>query len=176
MDLIPSIAFALFALLVMLIVISALIAGKSLAPWIPSNRAMVRQALRYISPNSNMTFADLGAGDGRIAILANKEFGMKAYGFEISLFPYALSRIRTLWHTNSQVRIERRDLFTVPLEKFDVIYIYGLPDQLNRKLAPKLAREVRSGARVISYNFSLKNKKPAMTYRNRWRTIYIYNF
>lgn len=167
---------ALLILVLLVVILLMLRAGASFAPWIPSSSAMAEQALRYIAPQPGSTFVDLGCGDGRIVFLAHRTFGLVACGYEFSLLPYCIAKLRQLLYLHKPVSIEFENFFNVDLSAFNIIYGYGLPKTINQKLLPKLQREVRSGTYVISYNFSFDDRRPLQSFHNRWRSIYIYRF
>jgi predicted RNA methylase len=96
---------------------------------------------------------DLGAGDGRVIIDAARHFRGKAVGIEID--PERISKIRErLVSTGVRARLIEGDLLEVDLSTADVISIY-LSDSVNAKLAPKLKRELKKGARIVSLDYTL---------------------
>lgn len=159
-----------------IVIRSLLVAQVSFAPWIPSSTAMTARAFEFVRPSPQTKFADLGCGDGRILFFANKKYGMSGDGYEISIIPYYLARLRLLLHRTSAVRILRKNLYDAPLGHYDLIYIYGLPRSISTQLLPKLDREMKPGSRLISYNFHLDNKKPIAEFHDRWRNVYVYQF
>lgn len=172
-----ELVFILAALTLLFIVVRSLIAAQaSFAPWVPSSTSMAARAFEFIKPFADMKFADLGCGDGRILFFANKKYGMSGDGYEISIVPYCLARLRLLFHRTKAIRILRKDLFEAPLGQYDLIYIYGLPRAIEARLVPKLDREMKPGSRLISYNFHLENKKPIAQFHDRWRNVYVYQF
>jgi len=52
------------------------------APWLPTPKSKVRAMLEFANVGEGDTLYDLGSGDGRILIMAAKEFGAKAVGIE----------------------------------------------------------------------------------------------
>jgi SAM-dependent methyltransferase len=173
-----SLALAVIVFLVGSVSIYSLIyASRSLAPWIPSKTAMAAQALEYLHPAPGLRFVDLGCGDGRMVFFANRKYGLKATGYEYSILPYVAAKLRQLKHSSKDITIAFKDLYTVPLGDFDIIYVYGLATgPFQDKLAPKIEHEVRPGTYVISYNFSFKNKKPLTEFHEQWRNVYVYQF
>lgn len=159
-----------------IVVWSLLAAQASFAPWIPSSTAMAAQGFEFVKPSPQMKFADLGCGDGRILFFANKKYGVSGDGYEISIIPYLVARLRLLAHRTDAIRILRKNLFDAPLATYDLVYIYGLPRSIKARLVPKLDREMKPGSRLISYNFHLKNKKPIAEFHDRWRNVYVYGF
>jgi protein-L-isoaspartate O-methyltransferase len=102
---------------------------------------------------------DLGCGDGRIPVAAAKEYGARAYGWEID--PKLVKEARANADRNEVahlVTIEVGDLFEVDLSKADVVMLYLLPE-LNVKLLPRLEK-MKSGSRIVSHEFAMRGVRP----------------
>lgn len=120
---------------------------------------------------------DLGAGDGRILIEGAREFGARCVGVEID--PERVVRLKErLAATKVEAKIIEGDLMQVDLSDADVIAIY-LSDSVNAKLAPKLSRELKAGARVVSLDYELLGWKPdketIVTSAGLSRQLYLYS-
>ena len=119
---------------------------------------------------------DLGAGDGRILIEAARSFGARCVGVEID--PERITRLKDrLRSTGVEAEVIEGDFMQLDLSEADVVTMY-LSDSTNSKLAPKLARELKPGARIVSLDYVLPEwrherevtvKNAAMT-----RKIYLY--
>ena len=70
-------------------------AGKDVI-WVPTPDEIVERMLRMAQTTSNDYVVDLGAGDGKIAIMAAKKFGAKSLGIEYNpeFAKFAQSRLR----------------------------------------------------------------------------------
>jgi hypothetical protein len=171
----PALAGGIVAIVILFFIISALRAGRSLAPWVPSSIPMVMKALDHIAPRAGTRFVDLGCGDGRIVSLAAKKYHCIAEGFEISLFPLCLAKLRQ-WVNHSAFTITDRDLFTVDLAPYDIIFVYGLTQRspIVQQLIQKLLRETQQDAYIISYNFSLSGLRTVAEFHDRWRNVFLY--
>ena len=51
--------------------------------------------------------------------------------------------------------IKWKNLFKEDLSRADVVYFFGLPKSIKNKLKKKLERELKPGARVVSYAFTI---------------------
>jgi len=133
------------------------------APWAPTDMVVVHKMLTMAAVKPGELVYDLGSGDGRILILAARQFGARAVGIEVDPLRYLWSQIRIhLLGLRGQVRIEYGNFFTHDISKADVVTCYLLQGT-NNKLVEKLNRELSSSARIISsvYTFpslSLINK------------------
>jgi cyclopropane fatty-acyl-phospholipid synthase-like methyltransferase len=118
---------------------------------------------------------DLGAGDGRIVILAAQEVGARAVGVELreDLVERARAEIKRL-KLEGKVRIVRGNILDIDVSEADVVTLY-LTSSGNEKLRPKLERELKQGARVVSHDFKMNNWKPTAIYNEiLGHTIYAY--
>jgi len=121
--------------------------------YVPTPKDIVRRMLNLAVLRPGELLFDLGAGDGRVIIEAVRRFRAKAVGIEID--PERVSRIRErLLSTGTSAELIEGDLLKVDLSTADVISIY-LSNSVNTKLAPKLKRELKKGARVVSLDYPL---------------------
>ena len=126
--------------------------------YVPTPKDIVRHMLHLARLRPGETVFDLGAGDGRVIIDAARHFRGKAVGIEID--PERISKIRErLASTGIRAELIEGDLLEVDLSPADVISIY-LSDSVNAKLAPKLKRELKKGARVVSLDYTLPGWTP----------------
>lgn len=103
---------------------------------------------------------DLGSGDGRIVIMAAKEFGARAVGVELreDLVKQAIDKVSEL-SLNGTVKIVQSDMFKVDLSQADVVTLY-LTTSANEKVKPKLESELRQGTRVVCHDYEVLGWKP----------------
>jgi SAM-dependent methyltransferase len=128
---------------------------KKGAPWWPTPARRTRALLRAVSLKPGEVVVDAGCGDGRVLLIAAKEFGARGLGIEIHPLFAWIARLRTqLAGLSSCVTIRRADLFSVDLRSADVLFLFLL-QETNVALQEKLRRELRPGTRVVSYAFTL---------------------
>ncbi len=108
------------------ILMSMELARKSAAPFFPSTKAVMRRAMKeaYLKPGE--LFYDLGAGTGTSLIIADKEFGARAIGFEINILPYLIAKIK-IFLFRSHAKLFFRSLFNEDLREADVVFCFLLP-------------------------------------------------
>jgi hypothetical protein len=98
---------------------------------------------------------DLGSGDGRIVITAAREYGARGVGVEIDPRLVAESRRQAQWAgVADRVQFLQQNLFDADLRPATVVTLYLSPE-INARLRPKLLRELRPGARVVSHRFDM---------------------
>ena len=103
---------------------------------------------------------DLGSGDGRIVILAAQRFGARGVGIEIQPPLVALSRqVAKDAGVDDKVSFVEGDFFGTDLSRATVVTMW-LSASINAQLAPKLRRELRPGARIVSHQFPIAGWAP----------------
>ncbi|MBS7619724.1 class I SAM-dependent methyltransferase [Candidatus Bathyarchaeota archaeon] len=153
--------------------------GQSLAPYVASPVNVVKRMLEIAEVKPGETVYDLGCGDGRIVIIAAQEFGAKGVGVELNpnLVKESRAKVEEL-KLNDRVQIIQGDLMKVDLSQADVVTMY-LTTGANEKIRPKLETELKSGARVVTHDFTIPkwNILQEIRFRDDYRshTIYLYN-
>jgi protein-L-isoaspartate O-methyltransferase len=130
-----------------------------LAPYVTSPQPIVEKMLDIAGLRSGETLYDLGCGDGRILFTAARQ-GARAVGVEIN--PDLVKKTRQTVETLSlqgRVQVVQGDMLAVDVSSADVVALY-LITGANEMLRPKLERELRPGARVVSLEFEIKGWKP----------------
>ena len=121
------------------------------ALWQPTDRVTVRRILFLSGIREGELLIDLGCGDGRIVVAAAREFGATATGVEIDPMRALWAKAWILLAGLSEcARVIRGDMYTVELSDADVVILF-LSAKANLRLQDRLRRELRPGARVVSY-------------------------
>ncbi len=142
------------------------------APWVPTPKKRVRSMLEFAEVTSDDILYDLGSGDGRIVVMAGKEFGATSIGIEVDPLRLMWSRLSIRRHRlRKRVQVIRANFFKVSLKDATVVTLYQ-GHEINKKIRDKLASELRPGTRVVSYRFILDGWTPAKTYEEE--SIYLY--
>src|SRR3954465_10960557 len=134
-------------------------AGKD-AMWVPTPGEVVERMLTMAQTGPNDIHFDLGAGDGKIAIMAAKKFGAKATGIEYNpdMVKYANEKAQAAGVAGvgpGKATIRQGDIFATDFSSATVITLYLLPS-LNMKLRPTLL-QMRPGTRVVSHSFTMED-------------------
>jgi SAM-dependent methyltransferase len=152
---------------------------KNLAPFVPMPASIVDRVLEAAAIKPGDVVYDLGCGDGRVIIEAARKFKAKAVGIEISpkLVKTATEKVQKLG-LQDLVQVIHGDILDVDLSPADVITIYLLTES-NERLRPRFEKDLKPGARVVSYEFEVRGWKPnriekVEAYR-RSHLIYVYD-
>lgn len=130
------------------------------APYVPTPQAVVDAMLDLADVKASDVVYDLGSGDGRIVITAAKKFGARGVGVEIDpvLIREATERAGAAG-VSDRVRFVNDSLFTADIGEATVVTLYLL-QSVNERLRPKLVRELKPGARVVSHVFNMGPEWP----------------
>jgi predicted RNA methylase len=144
------------------------------AIFIPLPKNTIKKMLKEAKVSSKDIVYDLGCGDGRVLIIAAKEFGARAIGIEKS---WVLSKISE-WRVKKEkledkVKIINKDFFKVNLSKATVIFAY-LSKKINKKLEPKLKKELKKGTKVLSASHEFKGLKLVKKFKTGHFYSYLY--
>ena len=134
----------------------------AIAPYLASPMPVVRRMLKLAGVKPGEIVYDLGCGDGRIVITAAKEFGAYAVGIEIRR-DLALKAMRAVEEAGltDRVKIINANFFDVDISEADVVTLY-LTTSANMKLRPKLEKELKPGARVVSHEYEIPGWTPVL--------------
>ncbi|MEW6671172.1 MAG: methyltransferase domain-containing protein [Thermodesulfobacteriota bacterium] len=129
-------------------------------PYVVTHQAVVRAMLDLAAVRPEDYLIDLGSGDGRINIIAAKSYGARGFGVDLNAKLVELSRQYALQAgIADRVAFYVKDLFLTDIGAADVVTMYLLPE-VNLKLRPKLLKELKPGARVVSQDFHMEAWRP----------------
>ena len=144
----------------------------------PTSPEVVEVMLRLANVKASEVVYDLGCGDGRIVITAVREFG--ARGVCVDIDPQRIAESRKNARAAGvadHIRFLNQDLFVTDLSEAAVVMLFLSP-ALNLKVRPKLLRELKPGARIVSHWHDMGDWKPQKTVRvqssGRERSVYLW--
>jgi SAM-dependent methyltransferase len=128
--------------------------------YIPTPQPVVEAMLQLASVKRTDVVYDLGSGDGRIVIAAAKKYGARGVGIELDPALVKVARQNAVTAgVAGRVTFLTQDLFAADLKPATVVTLYLL-QSINERLRPKLVRELRPGARVVSHVFNMGPEWP----------------
>jgi SAM-dependent methyltransferase len=132
--------------------------GKDVV-WVPTNDALVTRMLEMAKVTQHDLVYDLGAGDGKIAIAAAKQFGARAVGVEYNPDMARLAQCLVRAEgVADKVKVMQGDIFETDFSDATVVTLYLLPE-LNMRLRPTLLK-MKPGTRVVSHSFLMEDWQP----------------
>jgi hypothetical protein len=149
-------------------------------PWVPTREKRIRRALQLAELGAGETLYDLGAGDGRVLIMAAREFGARAVGIEIGPVQCLIGWLR-IWFSGSRhglrpersrrTRMRCANFYKSDVSDADVVFVYATSSQTS-KLLPMLERQLHPGARVVSIAADFPDWQP--NHVDREMLIFVY--
>ncbi|MGE5524864.1 MAG: SAM-dependent methyltransferase [Rhodospirillaceae bacterium] len=144
----------------------------------PSEPEAVRVMLDLAALQPGERVYDLGCGDGRIVIAAVQRYAV--HGVCVDIDPKRIAEARDNARragVEDRILFLNQDLYETDIGEADVVALFLYPD-LNLKLRPKLQRELKPGARVVSHWHDMGDWKPQRTVHlrseGRGRNIYLW--
>jgi len=147
-------------------------------PFVPTPVEVIRRMLQMADLKPGELLLDLGCGDGRVLIVAAKEFGARAVGIEVRSDLASRAAYNAMKEgVSDRVLVINGNFFEIKLPPADVIFMYLLTS-VNERLRPKLEREAKPGARIVSHDFEVTGWRPKMVedFRDGGRShrLYLY--
>jgi len=147
-------------LLFLLVLLWILVPAFYGLPSKPTHPDRIRKALRLVKLKKDEVLYDLGAGEGRVLLIAAKEFGAKAIGIEVGPVQCAWMWLRaTASGFSSRIKIQWGDFFKTELSDADVVFVYATSREVV-KLAPHLEKKMKRGSRLVSISADFPEWEP----------------
>ena len=135
--------------------------APSLAPFVPTPQDVVERMLKLAGVTARDVVYDLGCGDGRIVVTAAEKFGARGVGVDIDP-----QRIKEAEENARKAGVEKLVTFRLQnardtdVSRATVVTLYLLSSS-NLALRPRLTKQLRPGARIVSHAFDMGDWEPA---------------
>ncbi|HEY1835773.1 MAG TPA: hypothetical protein VGG13_03050 [Candidatus Saccharimonadales bacterium] len=160
--------FELAASLIVLCFAFVLVVGP---PYVPTLSKQAETAMDMVDLRLGETLLELGSGDGKILLAAAKR-GWKVVGFELNPILVFISYLRT-WRYRGQVKVVWGNFWNT--EKWppaEGIFVFILQKHM-KKLDTRIAQWHQQPIRLVSFAFTIPDKKPAETDKHG---VYLYEY
>lgn len=158
-DTLFSMIFPIFITILCIFLISLAYAASQGAPWVPTwNRDLKRiDALLDLQPGEQ--FVELGCGNARVCRYLKKQRSETVVvGVELSLIQFCVGWMQNRFtHTPVEMRLE--NAFKQDLSTYDAVYLFLMPETYE-KIRQKLEKELKPGARVVTYVWPIPDWEP----------------
>ena len=142
-------------------------------PSVPTNAHRIRKALQLAELKPNERFYDLGAGDGRVLLIAAREFDAQATGIEIGPVQCALIRLRAATGgLGNRIKIKWQNYLKSDLKDADVVFLYATSKEVNR-LAAHLVNTMKPGSRLVSISADFPEWQPSTMDKQNLIFVYV---
>lgn len=171
-----NLALVLVSLVIFLMMLTVIVHLFIRVPFVPSKKRVISRVLDLAKLKDGENVYDLGCGDGRFLMEAEKRARIKATGFEAAPIPYLLAYLLK-WINRAKFRISMKNFFKTDLGMADVIFCYLGPETM-AELAGKFKKECHKGTRIYSHTFHIEGMTPVKVWaRNpaqKLPSIYLY--
>ncbi len=156
------VVYGLSILLFILILLWMLVPALYGLPPVTTKPERIRHALKLAGLQRDEVLYDLGAGDGRVLLIAAREFGARAVGIEVGPLQCAWAWLRIVASGfGDRIRMRWANFYKAELRAADVVFVYATSKEVGR-LAPHLEKQLRQGARVVSISADFPEWEPAV--------------
>jgi SAM-dependent methyltransferase len=171
-DILTLVAFFFFIILFIIGLLWVLVPAMYGLPSRPTHPDRIRAALKLANLKSDELLYDLGSGDGRVLVIAAREFGAKGVGIEIGPVQRAVSRLAARNNgVSDQVRVEAGNFYKTDVSKADVVFIYATSTEV-AKLASHLEKQMKPGSRVVSISADFPEWEPVIVDEDKLIFLY----
>jgi SAM-dependent methyltransferase len=159
-DMIVLFALAFFLLFFIVVLLWILVPALYGLPPVPTQPKRIQKALMLARLQPNETLYDLGAGDGRVLMIAARDFGARAVGIEIGPIQCALIWLRAVaTGLGNQIQVRWENFYKANVKDADVVFVYATSKEVI-KLALHLKKQMKKGSRLVSISADFPEWEP----------------
>jgi hypothetical protein len=126
----------------------------------PTSTKVKNQLLSMLPAMENIEIVELGSGWGTLAFTLARRFPTcQVIGYEISPFPYLVSKMISYGIALSNLSIKRQDFFQISLNNASLIVCYLYPEAMQR-LKIKFEQELAPNTYIITHTFAVPGWTP----------------
>jgi len=147
-----------FKLLFFLVFLIIVFSFFSLAPWVPTRKNDLKRIFDIVSLKEWEHFLEMWVWTAKVSLYMAKN-NPKSFvtWIELSPFFYILSKIKVYLSWVKNIEIKYWNALNLDLKKYDVIYVFWLPETITKKIFPKIKGIENKNFRFISYCFKMNN-------------------
>jgi SAM-dependent methyltransferase len=131
--------------------------------FVATDLEVVNAMLALASVTRDDVVYDLGCGDGRIVIVAAREFGARGVGVDIDpqrIREAQANAVRA--GVADRVTFRVQDIFDTEIQPATVVTLFLSPE-LNARLRPKLTSQLKPSSRIVSHRYGIGDWVPERT-------------
>ncbi len=132
--------------------------GLKAAPWVPMRARDLSRLDRLVPVRPEDSVYDLGCGDARTLIHALEKGAREVVGYEVSLIPYFLAKIKGRKY-GEKFKILYRDFYKADISGATIIFLF-LSYNAHAKLGKKFMKELKPGTRIATYVWPIEGWVP----------------
>ena len=141
------------------------------APYLPTLKPQVEEALNLLDLKPGQTLLELGCGDGVVMLAAAKR-GLNVVGYELNPLIALTAYIRTWrYHKNGQVKVYCANFWTAKWPVADGIFTFLL-QKYTTKLDTKIVQYSHKPVKLVSFAFTIQNREAT----TKSKGLYLYEY
>lgn len=130
-----------------------------MAPWVPTRQRDMERLIGILEIKPWDRFFEIGCGDGRVSRFVASAFPKAQITWIELAYPmWWIAKLLTIFSRKKNCNIVFWNAFKQDFSQYDCIYVYGMPDKIQKKIIPKFLSEAKVGAKLYSYIFSIPEK------------------
>jgi len=139
------------------------------APFLPTKRNRVEEALDLLDLKAGQKLVELGSGDGRLLRAAARR-GIYSIGYELNPVLVLWTRLRS-WRQREFIKVRITNYWKESLPEADGIYVFLLQPYM-AKLDAKVQTELKRSVKMVSFAFAIPGKKS----RREQKGLFLYEY
>jgi len=141
------------------------------APYLPTLKQQIDDALDLLNLDSGQTLLELGSGDGRF-LAASAKRGLYSVGYELNPLLVIWTRLR-YYKYRKFISVKWGDYWKADWPESDGMYVFLLQKYM-KKLDTKVVRYANGKPyKVVSFGFTFPDRRPTKTIKGL--SLYEYN-
>jgi len=145
-------------LILFIIFIISVFSFLSIAPWVPTRNKDLERINELIKLKPWEKFLEIWCWTALVSIyIAKNNPNSDITWIELSPLFYIISKVKTKLSNQKNIKIILGNALKVDYSKYDVLYIFWMPDVLKNILFKKLKKELKTSWRLVSYCFKMEN-------------------
>lgn len=146
-----------YAMITLLLFLGIFVLLYTRVPYAPVPLKWISIIFDELNVNQGSRIYDLGAGDGRFVIFADR-LGCDVVGFELSPYIYLRSRWN-IWRKKSHAKIFYRNFYDQNYSDADIVYFF-LTKKVIQEVKARVLDNLKEGVRVVSYGTEVPELSP----------------
>ncbi len=145
-------------ILLFIIIMTTMLSFISLAPWVPTKKKDLIRINKILKLKKWEKFLEMWCWTAKVCLyIAKNNPDSQIIWIELSPLFYTISKIKIFLSRTKNINIIYGNALKLNLENYNIIYIFGLPETITKKVFPKISKIKNKNFRLISYCFKMTN-------------------
>ena len=132
----------------------------SIAPFVPTRKKDLKRISDLVALKESENLLEIWCWTAKVCLFIAKHYpNNKIVWVELSPLFYVISKVKVFFSWIKNLEIIFWDAMKLDFSKYDVFYVFWLPETITKLLFPKLDKEIKNNSRFFSYCFQMQNDK-----------------